>query len=79
VYTNKAAILIIRSNYERDIEKSNELRAQASEIYEQALEPLEAGVAIDGENTNLWNQLFQVYTRLGMNDKAAEAMEKAGI
>lgn len=79
VYTNKAAILIIRSNYERDIDKSNELRAEASEIYEKALDPLEAGIEIDGENTNLWNQLFQVYTRLGMNDKAAEAMEKAGI
>lgn len=45
---------------------------QAMEYYEEAAE-------IRPDATDVWKSLFSIYTTLGMDQKAREAMKKAGI
>ncbi len=48
------------------------------EKYEAALPHLEKYVnTFDPENAQIWDLLFKVYTNLGMNDKAKDALEKS--
>lgn len=39
----------------------------------------EKATEIEPDNQSYWRSLFQVYTSLGMNEKAEAAMEKAGM
>lgn len=69
--------------------KAKEELTSALQFYEKAATLIGNDIANssdDAEKAELmsrekdyWNALFRVYTNLGMNDKAAEAMEKAGL
>ena len=47
------------------------------EKYKLALPYLEKYVQIDPQNGQFWDLLFKVYTNLGMNDKATDALKKS--
>lgn len=53
--------------------------AQAKEYLREAMANYEKAAEINPDNQNYWRSLFQVYTTLGMNEKAEAAMEKAGM
>jgi len=39
----------------------------------------EIAAEIDPDNQEYWKNLFSIYTALGMDQKAEEAMQKAGM
>lgn len=79
IHQNKAANLDNKRNYTLDNDEAMEYNNQANEVLEVALGYYEKASELDPENTDIWQSLFQVYSRLGMNDKAMEAMDKAGL
>ncbi len=80
IYQNKAAILFEKRN---SIVDNNELASQydqeAREALQNSMTYYEKATEINPDNAEYWEALFQVYTTLGMDEKAREAMEKAGI
>jgi tetratricopeptide (TPR) repeat protein len=79
IYQNKAAALFEERNRTEDNDKAAELDKQAKDQLQEARQYYEKAVEIEPENKQYWANLFRVYTSLGMNDKAQEAMEKAGM
>lgn len=79
IYQNKAAALFEERNRTTDNEKAAELDKQAKEELKKAQTYYEKATEIEPDNKQYWRNLFRVYTSLGMNDKAQEAMEKAGM
>tara|TARA_R100001143_G_scaffold63605_1_gene73816 strand:+ start:37501 stop:38823 length:1323 start_codon:yes stop_codon:yes gene_type:complete len=80
IYQNKAANLFERrNNVVDDSELVAELDQRARENLQQARIYYEAAAEINPDNTDNWQSLFQVYTQLGMEEEALEAMEKAGF
>jgi len=80
IYQNKAATLFEKRN---TITDNNELASQydqeARENLRNAMTYYEKATEINPDNSEYWEALFQVYTTLGMDEKAREAMERAGI
>lgn len=60
-------------------EKAAALDKQGKQLLNDAMGYYEKAVEIDPENQNYWKKLFQIYAALGMDKKAQEAMEKAGM
>lgn len=80
IYQNKAANLFERrNNVVNDSDLVATLDRLARENLQQARIYYEAAAEINPENTDNWQSLFQVYTQLGMEEEALEAMEKAGF
>ena len=79
VNQNKAASLFEKRNATEDNDLAAEINEEANEYLRTAMGHYEKAVEIDPENQNYWRSLFQVYTTLGMMDKAEAAMEKAGM
>lgn len=79
VNQNKAASLFEKRNATEDNNLAAEINEQANEYLREAMTNYEKAVEIDPDNQNYWRSLFQVYTTLGMMDKAEAAMEKAGM
>ncbi len=79
VYQNKAAALFEERNATSDNEKAAELDAMAKDELRKAMENYEKATELEPENQEYWEALFRVYTALGMNEKAEEAMKKAGM
>jgi|TARA_R100001591_G_scaffold97432_2_gene103386 tetratricopeptide (TPR) repeat protein len=79
VNQNKAASLFEKRNATEDNNLAAEINEQANEYLREAMTNYEKAVEIDSDNQNYWRSLFQVYTTLGMMDKAEAAMEKAGM
>ena len=79
VFQNKAAALFDKRNATSDNEEAAALDAQAKDELRKAMENYEKATELDPDNTDYWSALFRVYTSLGMNDKAEEAMKKAGM
>ena len=79
VYQNRAAAIFDKRNRTDDNEKAAEFDKQARKILKKAQDNYEQAVDIDPDNKDYWNNLFKVYTTLGMEKKAEEAMEKAGL
>lgn len=80
IYQNKAANLFDqRNNITDDSERVQELDQQAREALQQARQYYERAAEIDPDTPEYWESLFQVYTTLGMEEEAREAMEKAGM
>lgn len=79
IFQNKAAALFEERNRETDNEKAAELDAKAREVLEQSMNYYEQAAEINPENQSYWKSLFEIYTTLGMDKKAEEAMEKAGL
>lgn len=80
IYQNKAANLFERrNNIVNDEALYESFDSRARENLELARIYYEAAAEINPENTDNWQSLFQVYTQLGMDEEALEAMEKAGF
>jgi len=79
IYQNRAASLFDRRNNTEDNQEAQRYDVMARENLEQALVYYERAAEINPDNPENWQSLFQVYTILGMEDKAEEAMEKAGM
>jgi adenine-specific DNA methylase len=79
IYQNRAANLFERRNNTTDNAQANEYDDMARDVLQNALTYYERAAEINPDNPDNWQSLFQVYTTLGMEEEAAEAMEKAGF
>src|SRR5699024_8838663 len=79
IYQNKAAALFEERNRETDNQRASELDSQAREVLKQSMNYYEKAAEISPENQNYWKSLFEIYTTLGMDKEAEEAMKKAGL
>jgi len=79
IYQNRAASLFDRRNNTEDNDEAQRYDEMARENLEESLVYYERAAEINPDNPENWQSLFQVYTILGMEDKAEEAMEKAGM
>lgn len=79
IYQNRAASLFERRNNSDDNAEVEDLDQRARENLQEALVYYERAAEIDPDNPENWESLFQVYTNLGMEEEAMEAMERAGL
>lgn len=79
IYQNKASALFDKRNRTDDNELAAKIDQQAKDALKQAMEYYENAAEIDPDNQEYWKNLFSIYTALGMDKKAEEAMEKAGM
>ena len=80
IYQNKAANLFEqRNSIVDDNELVQELDDRAREALQVARQYYERAAEINPDAPEYWESLFQVYTTLGMEEEAREAMEKAGM
>jgi tetratricopeptide (TPR) repeat protein len=80
IYQNKAANLFEqRNSIVDDNELVQELDNEAREALQEARQYYERAAEINPDEPEYWESLFQVYTTLGMEEEAREAMEKAGM
>lgn len=79
IYQNKAAALYEKRNNTEDNEKAAQYNQQAQEELKQAMNYYEKAADLNPDKKEYWRNLFKVYTTLGMDAKAQDAMEKAGL
>lgn len=79
IYQNRAKTYFDRRNRTTDNEEAKKFDTIGKENIRQAMGYYEKAVEIDPDNQNYWRSLFQIYTFLGMDEKAQDAMEKAGL
>ncbi|WP_234572027.1 tetratricopeptide repeat protein [Rhodohalobacter sp. 614A] len=79
IYQNRAANLFERRNNTTDNQEADNFDESAKENLREAMTYYESAAEINPENPENWQSLFQVYTALGMEEKAEEAMQKAGM
>jgi len=79
IYQNKAAVIFDKRNMTRDNAKAAKLDKQAKDLLRKSMTNYEKAAELDPENPEYWRSLFQIYTTLGMDEKAAEAEKKAGM
>jgi tetratricopeptide (TPR) repeat protein len=79
IYQNRAANLFERRNNTTDNQEAQEYDDRARENLREALIYYERAAEINPDNPENWQSLFQVYTTLGMEEEAEEAMERAGF
>lgn len=75
---NTAATLFDKRNAADD-DSYAEIDAQAKDYLREAMINYEKAAELNPDDESYWRSLFQVYTTLGMNEKAEAAMEKAGM
>lgn len=79
IYQNKASALFEKRNATSDNDEASKIEAQAKENLRQSMVNYEKATEIRPEEQSYWRSLFQIYSLLGMNEKAEAAMEKAGM
>lgn len=79
IYQNEAANLFDQRNFTVDNERAQELDDEARYNLRQAQQYYERAAEIKPEEEEYWLALFQVYTTLGMEEEARDAMERAGM
>jgi tetratricopeptide (TPR) repeat protein len=79
IYQNRAANLFERRNNTTDNVEAEEYDSRARDNLREALVYYERAAELDPDNPENWQSLFQVYTTLGMEEEAQEAMERAGF
>lgn len=79
IYQNKAAALFEKRNATTDNDEASKIEAEAKDNLREAMSNYEKAAEIRPEEQSYWRSLFQIYTLLGMNEKAEAAMEKAGM
>jgi len=78
IHENRGLALLDQRNLIDDINRANELENEARAHIVKALPFFERTAELEDDPEN-WMKLFQVYTRLGMTDEAADAMQRAGL
>ena len=79
IYQNRAASLFDRRNNAPTNDLVMEYDDRARETLRQALVYYERAAELNPDNPENWRSLFQVYTTLGMEEEADEAMRRAGF
>lgn len=79
IYQNKAKALFDQRNRTADNEKAAKLHEEGQDLLRESMGYYEKAAEIDPDNTEYWKRLFEIYTTLGMDKKAKEAMQKAGM
>lgn len=79
IYQNKAKAIFDKRNRTVDNQKAAELDKKGRELLREAMKYYEKAAEIKPDNKEYWRSLFQIYTTLGMDKKAQEAMKKAGM
>lgn len=79
IYQNQSALIFDKRNNTADYDLADQFDAEARIVLQTAREYYERAVELDPDNQEYWRSLFQVYTTLGMTEKAEEAMQKAGM
>lgn len=79
IYQNKASALFEERNQTTDNKKAAKLDKQAREHLKQAQKYYERATEIQPDNEQFWESLYRVYVALGLDEKAKEAEEKAGL
>lgn len=78
-YQNKYAILFEKRNITADNELASKYDKQAKEELRQAMKYYEKAAELNPDNTQYWDILSRIYVTLDMQEKAEEALEKAGM
>lgn len=79
IYQNRAKALFDQRNQTTDNAKAAALDKKGQEFLKEAMRNYERAAEIDPANQDYWKSLFSIYTALGMDKKAQEAMDKAGM
>lgn len=79
IHQNRAIVISKERARTADNEKAEELNQKARDEFKQAMNYYEKATELEPDNQQYWRDLFRVYTNLGMNEKAEEAMKKAGM
>lgn len=79
IYQNRAKDVFELRNQTSDNTKASEFDKQGKDLIREAMGYYEKATEIDPDNQAYWRSLFQIYTLLGMDEKAQEAMKKAGM
>ena len=79
IYQNRAAELFEERNRTEDNEQAAQYDKQAKENLREAMKYYEKATEINPENQEYWRALYQIYVALGMDQKAKEAEQKAGL
>jgi len=80
IYQNKAkAVFDKRNRTTDDNEKAKRLDDKGKDLLRESMKYYEKATEIEPDNKEYWRSLFSIYTTLGMDEKAKEAMKKAGM
>lgn len=79
IYQNRAKAIFDQRNRTEDNKKAQELDQQGKAQLKEAMKYYEKAAEIKPDKQEYWRSLFSIYTALGMNEKAEEAMQKAGM
>lgn len=79
IYQNRAKAIFDKRNNTTDNAEAAKLDKQGQELLKQAMKYYERAAEIKPDNQEYWKSLFSIYTALGMDQKAQEAMQKAGM
>jgi len=79
IYQNKASALFEERNQTTDNQRAAALDKQARQQLKEAMKYYEKAASIDPDNKEYWQSLYRVYVALGMDEKAKEAEQKAGM
>jgi tetratricopeptide (TPR) repeat protein len=79
IYQNRAANLFERRNNTTDNQEAMQYDDRARANLREALKYYERAAELNPDNPENWQSLFQVYTTLGMEAEAQDAMRKAGF
>lgn len=79
IYQNKAKAIFDQRNRTTDNEEAKRLDEEGRKLLEEAMGYYEKAAEIEPDNQEYWKRLFEIYTTLGMDKKAREAMKKAGL
>lgn len=79
IYQNRAKAVFDQRNRTTDNKKAAELDKQGRKLLKEAMGYYEKAAEINPDNKEYWKSLFSIYTALGMDEKAKEAMKKGGL
>lgn len=79
IYQNRAKAIFDERNRTDDNEKAAQLDKKGKELIREAMKYYEKTVELEPDNKRYWKNLAQIYPYLGMDEKAKEAMKKAGL
>jgi len=79
IYQNRAAAQFDKRNNTLDNELSMQYDQNARDYLQESMQYYERAAELNPDEPEYWQSLFQIYTTLGMDEEAEEAMEKANF